>query len=695
MANLTPAELEVRYQLATDFRYYAQNILKLRPMEGGLVPFIPTEQQMKLDAVAARQLRDKGRVRIIVAKGRKTRTSTYVQGRFYQKLTHTKGISAFIAAHDKETTSEIFDITDRFHRHAPQDERITPKATSNSARELAFASLDSKYSVGTAGSVNIGRGFTPQLLHLSEAAFFARGDEIARGLMSAVADEPGTEIWIESTGNGPGDWFHSQCMAAINGKSDFELVFLEWWLEPQYSSNDPIEPTEKELEMLATYPRLTIQNLAWRRKKIASYGNEGEDLFRREFPMSVADVFSASGKSFIPVDLVDAAVSREAWPDGPLVMGIDPGGGGEDPTAVIIRKGGKFLGKWLISEKEPTATAGKVGRLIQELLPKAIFVDVIGVGYHLCGLLSDKYPGVRGVDFRKTAKDDRRFANTRAECYDGMKEWLRTASIPDDQLLRMELSMFQYRYRPNGQLAMETKDEAKERGNKSPNVADALSITFAEPVEDGMMGDSLWNVWPHKPIKSKPDSEKLPECNFITVYAWLEDEQWAVAVVGVFIPDSDKRQQAGQEGQKANAIILRCITGEGVYSFMDSAAKMWDAYSPDYFYIPTRASIVIKDLRIKNLHIRKANFERVEDVVAVAHSVLKEGCAWIRNTDAGGKLVARLSRYPHGEDKALYGCVGLALAHLRQRGNLAVKWTDDEDEAPRRRKRNESRTTAY
>ena len=533
--------------------------------------------------------------------------------------------------------------------------------------------------------------------HLSR---FERGEEIARGLMTAVADVNDTEIWIESTGNGPGDYFHSQVMAALSGKSDFEVVFLEWWLEPQYQSDEPIVPDDEELAMLAAHPRLTIKNLAWRRRRIAMYGGDdrAKTLFRVEFPMTMSDVFAVSDASFISPDLVTAAIARDEKdaPSGPLVVGIDPGGGGTDPTAVIARKGHRFIGKWLFNERDPDAVVGKIGVILRELQPKAIFVDLIGVGYHLVGRLAEKFPGVRGVDFRKTASDPQQFGNKRAECYSALRDWLIKASIPDDDLLRLELSVFKYKYRPGGQLMIESKEDAKERGFKSPNVCDAIAITLSEPVQDGILDESLWLMWPTKPVKGNLASEALPECNFITAYGWLEDEQWCVAIVGIFIPDNEKRRIANQQSEKANAIVFRVVDGKGIHDFMDCIQNLWATYKPDYFYLPSRMTILTKDLRMKHLFVRRANFERVEDVVAVAHDVLRERCAWLRNTDSARKLSARLARYPFGDDKALYGCIGLALAHLRQRGNLAVQWVDDDDGPIQRMRRNgTNRRTAY
>jgi len=695
---MDPGELEIRRRFKDDFEHYAPRVLKIRAQEGGLIPFILTEQQKKLHAVAERQLREKGRVRIIVAKGRKTKTSTYVQGRFFWKVTHRKGVKAFVAAHDRETTEELFAITDRFYRHSPP--KLRPHADNNSVRELNFDDIDSGYSVGTAGSTNIGRGFALQFLHLSEAAFFPHGEETARGLMTAVADADGTEIWVESTGNGPGDWFHSQAVSVMRGESDFELVFLEWWLEPQYASDEPIEPTEDEQKLLENCKGMTLRNLAWRRKQIAKYGggDTGLALFKREFPCSISDVFSATAGSFIDPELVEAAAKRHPAdaPDGPCVVGIDPGGGGTDPTVLIARKGGRQFYKHVLTEKDPAAVVGRLRVLLRELSPKAIFVDTIGVGHHLVSQLGNEFPGVRGVDFRRKAVEETRYVNKRAECYDGLKEWLKTASIQDDDLLKMELSVFQYEYRAQGQLKIETKEDAKERGNKSPNLADALAITFAEPVENGLLDDSLWLTWPYAPKPDALHEERLPACNFITAYAWLSDEQWCVAIAGIFLPNIEDplvQERFGNKRDIANAIIFKCVSGDSVHHFLDTTEKLWKKWKPDYFYIPARASVVLKDLRIKNLIVRRAKFETVADVVGVAHDVLKQRCAWVRNTDPGRKLKALLARYPHGDNEALYGCIGLVLAHLRLRGNLAVQWGSEDDDVKPKRTRNGRRTS--
>src|SRR5690606_9320776 len=73
--------------------------------------------------------------------------------------------------------------------------------------------------------------------------------------------------------------------------------------------------------------------------------------------------------------------------------------------------------------------------------------------------------------------------NKRAEMWLLLREWLQTGAIPDDQELEQELIGVEYGYAgPHDALLLEKKTDMKKRGLSSPDCADALALTFAEPV---------------------------------------------------------------------------------------------------------------------------------------------------------------------------------------------------------------------
>ena len=63
-----------------------------------------------------------------------------------------------------------------------------------------------------------------------------------------------------------------------------------------------------------------------------------------------------------------------------------------------------------------------------------------------------------------------------------MREWLRTASIPQDRLLKADLIGPMKKPNSSGSIALESKKEMKSRGLASPDAADAIAVTFAFPV---------------------------------------------------------------------------------------------------------------------------------------------------------------------------------------------------------------------
>ena len=63
-----------------------------------------------------------------------------------------------------------------------------------------------------------------------------------------------------------------------------------------------------------------------------------------------------------------------------------------------------------------------------------------------------------------------------------MKDWLKTASIPDDRQLKADLTGPMKKPDSSGTIYLEGKKEMKSRGLASPDAADALAVTFAFPV---------------------------------------------------------------------------------------------------------------------------------------------------------------------------------------------------------------------
>ena len=78
------------------------------------------------------------------------------------------------------------------------------------------------------------------------------------------------------------------------------------------------------------------------------------------------------------------------------------------------------------------------------------------------------------------------YFNRRAEMWGLMKEWLEGGAIPNDPELISDLTNVEYGYRlleGRDAIQLERKEDMRSRGLASPDIGDALALTFAMPVE--------------------------------------------------------------------------------------------------------------------------------------------------------------------------------------------------------------------
>lgn len=457
---------------------------------GGLERFTFNRPQLFLHARLEKQRVATGRVRALVLKGRQQGVSTYIGARFYHRATHTRGQRVFILTHEQEATENLFDIANRFHEHCP--DLVKPRTGASNAKELDFDKLDSGYKVGTAGTKAVGRSQTVQLFHGSEVAFWPHAETHAAGVIQAVPDLPGTEIVLESTANGLGNFFHQKWQQAEAGASEYQAIFIPWYWQDEYQKPAPagfrLDPDE--VEYLEAY-ELTLEQMAWRRAKIMELGDPL--LFKQEYPANAAEAFQLTGHdSYIAPPLVVKARKATLEPSGPLVIGVDPARYGTDRFSIAWRQGRKVLKIESKNKLDTVAGAGWVKQVINTDKPVRVFVDVGGVGAGVADLLRDWFGPrvVRLINFggeplEPAPPQGGGARNRRAEMWMNSKKWLEDpggADIPDSDSLQADACGPSYKYDSNTRLLLESKEDMMKRDVRSPDEWDAVALTFAEPV---------------------------------------------------------------------------------------------------------------------------------------------------------------------------------------------------------------------
>lgn len=478
-------------KLNNNLEFFAKHCLKIKPKEGDVKPFIFNKAQKYLHYKLEQQLARTGRVRALILKGRQQGCSTYVAARFYHKATRQKGKSVYILSHEAATTTKLFNIVKRYHEYIPEVAR--PETEKCNDRSIIF-SVNSEYTVGTAGNKNTGRGGTVQLFHGSEVGFYENTDELQTGLLQSIADMPGTEIILESTANGMGNFFHRMCMGAMKGENDYELIFIPWFWQDEYYKEPPsdFQLTDDEKALKATY-ELSDGQIYWRRLKIASLTG-GEWKFKQEYPCTPDEAFQVSGNSMISSEAVMAARKRPLYPHehAAVIGACDPARSG-DRIPRMIRQGRNLINYEVhcpLTDGVMTTTqlAGLIAKDIVQYNVDVYFVDCTN-GWGVVDLLHDmgfKHV-VRGVVFSETKSllEPNRFVNKRAEMMVAVRDWFETdePSIPDDDALHVDITAIpEPKETAAGKLYIVPKDKIKEQLGMSPDLMDTLALTFAFPV---------------------------------------------------------------------------------------------------------------------------------------------------------------------------------------------------------------------
>ena len=247
-----------------------------------------------------------------------------------------------------------------------------------------------------------------------------------------------------------------------------------WWVKE--ITGDPDDPNRA--------PRISVQ---WAREQIEKYG--------RDNPWVLVNVFGefppAQANSLFAVDVVSAAMRRQLpaseYGADALILGVDVARFGDDRSVACLRQGKRCMPFRVWRGLDLMTLSGNIARLIDEEKPHAVFVDQTGIGSGVVDRLKQLGRRCTGVDFGgkpygETISGDR-YQNRRAEMWWSMANWVKDAWLPDNSELVAELTAPTYSYaNAAGKLQLESKEDLKSRGLPSPDLADALALTFAEPV---------------------------------------------------------------------------------------------------------------------------------------------------------------------------------------------------------------------
>ncbi|WP_296338393.1 terminase [Reyranella sp.] len=224
---------------------------------------------------------------------------------------------------------------------------------------------------------------------------------------------------------------------------------------------------------------------------VADYGEDSDFVKVR-----VRGLFPRAGTlQFIDSDSVAAAMHRvpdtAAERNKPLVMGVDVARFGADRSVIVLRRG-RDAHSYPIEKYQGLDTMTLAAKIVERAAAegvRAVFVDEGGYGAGVVDRLRQLgVPFVFGINFGSKPETwdeggaKPLYANKRAEIWGNMKAWLAQGCLPADPELMADLTGLQYGYDARSAIQLEKKEDMKKRGLASPDIGDALALTFALPV---------------------------------------------------------------------------------------------------------------------------------------------------------------------------------------------------------------------
>lgn len=210
-----------------------------------------------------------------------------------------------------------------------------------------------------------------------------------------------------------------------------------------------------------------------------------------QFPRTGTDNLIALGwveESARRIDAVDPA------PDaGPVDAGVDVARSGEDETVIYLRRGLDVLGFDAWNGYDLMQSVGRIRNTLEPYTVGTIKVDVIGMGAGVADRLRELGYNVMDVNVSTSASDAEKWPNLRHELWWELRELFHRNEVNGviDETTMGQLTSVKYGFDSRHSMPIiESKEQMKKRGLKSPDRAEALMLAFAN-VDQGGRWDSV------------------------------------------------------------------------------------------------------------------------------------------------------------------------------------------------------------
>ncbi len=302
---------------------------------------------------------------------------------------------------------------------------------------------------GEAGD-NIGRGGRSSIYFKDESAFYERPEKIEAALSM------NSDVKIDvSTPNGNGNPFYRKRHGGI-----IDVFVFDWRDDPRKDDEWYLKQ-KRELD-----PVILAQEVD------------------RDYNASVSNVLIDAENVIEARHTRPETIFDERGNTAPVVLGVDVARFGDDRSVICCRQGRHVHWFKIFRQLSTMQLAGEVLAIYREIHIDGIIVDVVGIGAGVYDRLAEELECVYPYNAGEKARESQLYLNRRAEDWVKMRDWFeqKPVAIPNSDEVQTDLCSLLYSFNGNSQYVLEKKEDAKKRGVRSPDLGDALAMTFGENI---------------------------------------------------------------------------------------------------------------------------------------------------------------------------------------------------------------------
>lgn len=267
----------------------------------------------------------------------------------------------------------------------------------------------------------------------------------------------------------------SQLIWTFNRLTELDPVYVKLCMNP-----DPdtyvCKVNSDVLEAIGQLPQTLIDEREKSRK------NDDPDLFAHIW---LGEPIGQGETAIIPRTAALEAMQRTVEDDGEIIVGADIARMGGDRIVFWKRKGLKTIQTEEYTKLRTTETCDLLEKFAGFDKDLEIRIDDTGVGGGVTDdMMKRGYTNIKPVNFGAKAINDDKYPNWISEAWFHMAEIISEVELPYNSDLLMELTTRQWKMDNKGKRRVESKDDYKKRGFRSPDLADAAIICYAREVSD-------------------------------------------------------------------------------------------------------------------------------------------------------------------------------------------------------------------